>query len=321
MDNQNARRCFYKGQRVKAQEINDLQSYSDRGQANLIASLLGYGVVNGFEISIIEGHIVGVTAGLAFNLTGERLVLAEGQQVNLAQYIPNVGEKTIKLGIIQDFIKTDPATDSMGNAEYTKWVPSVQFVLGESLDTGVFLLAEIKINPVSIVEIKVTSVSFTTLQKQIQNTSALNTREEGATMQSALLSLLAQNSISLDSPLINLITQNLQINGIPYMEIGSNDNGHYVKFESGLLVCISVNGLLSGLSYQYTGVTYPYLFSTPPLVISALLKENNEYLHTLNNSFQSLVFLNVSCNSIEVGANILSNGLYTPIVVLFGHWK
>ena len=175
MDNQNARRCFYKGQSVKAEHLNKLQDYSDRGQANLIASLLGYGVVNGFEISIIEGHIVGVTAGLAFNLTGERLVLAEGQQVNLAQYIPNVGEKTIKLGIIQDFIKTDPATDSMGNTEYTKWIPSVQFVLGESLDTGVFLLAEIKINPVSIVEIKATSANFTTLQKQIQNTFAFST--------------------------------------------------------------------------------------------------------------------------------------------------
>ncbi len=175
MDNQNARRCFYKGQNVKAEQLNKLQDYSDRGQANLIASLLGYGVVNGFEISIIEGHIVGVTAGLAFNLAGERLILAEGQQVNLAQYIPNVGEKTIKLGIIQDFIKTDPATDSMGNAEYTKWVPSVQFVLGESLDTGVFLLAEIKINPVSIVEIKATSANFTTLQKQIQNTFAFST--------------------------------------------------------------------------------------------------------------------------------------------------
>ena len=165
------KRNFYKGQSVKAEQLNKLQDYSDRGQANLIASLLGYGVVNGFEISIIEGHIVGVTAGLAFNLAGERLVLAEGQQVNLAQYIPNVGEKTIKLGIIQDFIKTDPATDSMGNAEYTKWTPTVKFVTGETLGTGTFELAEIKINPVSIVEIKATSANFTTLQKQTDTVS------------------------------------------------------------------------------------------------------------------------------------------------------
>ena len=249
------RQNFYQGQSVAPEHLNKLQTYAEQGQADLIASLLGYGIVNGFEVSTIEGHIVGVTAGLAFNLAGERLVLAEGQQVNLAQYIPNVGDKIVKLGIIRNFIKTDPVTDSMGNVEQTTWTPTVQFITGESLDSGVFELAEIKINPLSVVEIKATEAHFTTLQKQIQHTSALKTTEEGATLQgnilsllagdkidltTALMSLTANNSTSIESPLINLITQNLQINGTPYMEIGSNDNGHYVKFESGLLVCFQI---------------------------------------------------------------------------------
>ncbi len=166
---------FYQGQSVAPEHLNKLQTYAEQGQADLIASLLGYGIVNGFEVSTIEGHIVGVTAGLAFNLAGERLVLAEGQQVNLAQYIPNVGDKIVKLGIIRNFIKTDPVTDSMGNVEQTTWTPTVQFVTGESLESGVFELAEIKINPLSVVEIKATEAHFTTLSKQVAKAHAFST--------------------------------------------------------------------------------------------------------------------------------------------------
>ena len=169
------RQNFYQGQSVAPEHLNKLQTYAEQGQADLIASLLGYGIVNGFEISTIEGHIVGVTAGLAFNLVGERLVLAEGQQVNLAQYIPNVGDKIVKLGIIRNFIKTDPVTDSMGNVEQTTWTPTVQFITGESLDSGIFELAEIKINPLSVVEIKATEAYFTTLSKQVTKAHAFST--------------------------------------------------------------------------------------------------------------------------------------------------
>ena len=169
------RQNFYQGQSVAPEHLNKLQTYAEQGQADLIASLLGYGIVNGFEVSTIEGHIVGVTAGLAFNLAGERLVLAEGQQVNLAQYIPNVGDKIVKLGIIRDFIKTNPVTDSMGNIEQTTWTPTVQFITGESLDSGIFELAEIKINPLSVVEIKATEARFTTLSKQVTKAHAFST--------------------------------------------------------------------------------------------------------------------------------------------------
>ncbi|MGL4677670.1 MAG: hypothetical protein ACRCWI_08425, partial [Brevinema sp.] len=294
-----ARQCFYMGQSVAPEHLNKLQDYSDYGQANLISALLGYGVVNGFEISTIEKHLIGVTAGLAFNINGERLVLAEGRQVNLYEHIPNIGEKTIQLGIVLDYNKIDPTLDSIGNNIHTKWIPTVKFLAQENLPLGTLQLAEITLSPVSIVEIRSTKVNFTTLPKQIQNTSALTTTNGDANLQGNILSLLAQKSLSLNAPLINLITNNLQINGTPYMEIGSNNNGNYVKFENGLLICIchsTWKAPTPETTYSGHNFTFPFAFKNPPIYIngSIHIRDLPLYFHTQPGS--SLYFNNIRYN-------------------------
>jgi len=173
---QNARQCFYQGQKVSPDNLNKLQNYSDQGQANLISALLGYGVVNGLEVSIVDGYILGISSGLAFNQEGTRLVLSSGQQFNISSHAPNLGEKSIKLGIVQDWIKNEPVLDSMGNTVYKKWLPTVEFIASETLALGVLELAEIKLSPVGIIEIKNTAISLITLPKQIQSTSAFTTK-------------------------------------------------------------------------------------------------------------------------------------------------
>lgn len=300
-----SQQCFYKGQKVKSQELNDLQNYADNGQSNLVNALLGYGIVNGFEVSHIDQFLLGVTSGLAFNLQGERLVLSESKQVNLMKHAPNVGEKTIKLGVVLDYEKTEPTLDSMGDTVYKKWTPTVQFITTDSSvgfveeNRTAFELAEIKINPLSVVEINYTAPSFDTLprvqqslEQLYQKTSVLTTGEDGA---------------MLSNPLINLITQNLQINGTPYMEIGSNGNGHYVKFENGLLVCFK---LIGSNNNTYTWV-FPHSFVT----FSVLLVGDNE----LNEVRENQNISKIKTTSIPL-KDFGSGGVYGYCTAI-GFWK
>lgn len=325
-----ARQCFYQGQSVAPEHLNKLQDFSMQGQASLISSLLGYGIVNGFEIETIEGHIVGVSAGLAFNLQGERLVLSEGKQVNLIEHKPNTGEKTIRLGMVLDYVKTEPTTDSMGNTVYTKWTPSVQFIIadssvgfGEEIRSA-FELADIKLSPTSITEINPTAPNFGTLPnveekllQQIQTlsdkTSALTTGEDGVT---------------LSNPLINLITQNLQINGTPYMEIGSNENGHYVKFENGLLIIWGGTGISQGVNHVELHQTFPCQFIEKPKFIQMYYSnlslgddnEENFYNHDdVFNFVDSRRITNISFVASFSLKDVYRN--FTPRYLAIGFWK
>ncbi len=227
------RRNFYQGQSVAPEHLNALQDYADEGNANLISSLLGYGIVDGFVVSTVSGHIVSITSGLAFNMAGERLVLAEGQTVNLSQYAPSIGEKTIKLGIAIDYTQSDPMQDSFGETVNTKWTPTVQFITGETLESGVFELAEITINSSGVTTLKNTGVSFTTLQKLLQNTSS--------------------------------------------MEIGSNDNGTYIKFENGLLICFSVISISLAVGDTNGNVTWVFPHSMRDNTYGYTVGFNNVY--------------------------------------------
>ncbi len=213
------RQNFFQGQCVAPEHLNALQDYADSGQANLISGLLGYGVVEGFEVSTVEGYVVEVTSGLAFNLAGERLILDDNKQVDLSQYSPS---SVIKLGVVVDYEKSESIVNGYGDTVHTKWTPSVQFIMGETLDSGVFELAEVTIGTTSITSITNTSESFITLQKIVQNTT--------------------------------------------YMEIGTNGNGTYIKFENGILICLSGSITLSyATSTTRCGYwTFPYAFKTTP---------------------------------------------------------
>ncbi|MGL4677179.1 MAG: hypothetical protein ACRCWI_05885, partial [Brevinema sp.] len=290
-----ARQCFYQGQSVAPEHLNKLQDFTMQGQANLVASLLGYGIVNGFGIETVEGHIIGVSARLAFNLQGERLILAGGKQVNLVGYKPNTGDKTIKLGIILSYEKTESSTDIMGNTVYTKWTPTVEFVTKETLEANEFELATIKLNPTSITEIITTAPNFGTLPKVTQD--LLSQIHNLSDKTSALTTL--ENSTTINSPLLNLITNNLQINGTPYMEIGSNNNGHYVKFENGLLICIchsTWKAPTPETTYSGHDFTFPFAFKNPPIYIngSIHIRDLPLYFHTQPGS--SLYFNNIRYN-------------------------
>ncbi len=244
------RQKFYKGQNVKADDLNELQDYTDGSQGELITSLLGYGVVSGFDVSIISGFLVRVGSGLAFSVEGNRLYLESATQVNLSAYTPNADTTKVKIGIVVDYTKSDPAIDSMGDTVYTKWTPTVQIVTGATLETGVFEIAEVTLSPVGVDSINTTAVVFDNLpsveaklQEEIdatnKRTSALVTEGSTTTLTSQIIKLLASEQMNLQSPLINLITSSLQVNGTEFMEIGSNDNGTYIKFESGLMMCFS----------------------------------------------------------------------------------
>ena len=346
------RQNFYQGQSVAPEHLNKLQTYAEQGQADLIASLLGYGIVNGFEVSTIEGHIVGVTAGLAFNLAGERLVLAEGQQVNLAQYIPNVGDKIVKLGIVSDFIKTDPVTDSMGNIEQTTWTPTVQFITGESLDSGIFELAEIKINPLSVVEIKATEAHFTTLSKQVAKAHAFSTdRLPESTIANIDADILNINKKSFADTIRDLIypidttyTQHpdpttglfrenqtpfaklggvwelwktVLFNNVPTVKVG-DFGGISTKYPSGELTY----KLLSSEAIWGELPEFPIPFSKIPLLIPSISNGNSSSYTTVNQSGANVGAYEITTKKFRIYTNISTHEYGRSVSIYgIGQWK
>ncbi len=324
------RQGFYQGQSIAPEHLEKLQDYTDNKQANLVSALLGYGVVNGLEISYTEGdqHNIAVSAGLAFNLAGERLVLAGGQRLDLVQYRPNSDTRKIKIGIVLDYIKTEPVTDDLQQVVYTKCTPTVEFIIGESLADGVFELAEITLNAVAVESVQSTAPNFTTLYNQIENTKALSNMANGSILQAKVLELLGIDRLDLNSPIINMITDMLQINGTPYMEIGSNDNGHYVKFESGLLICVGVehSNTSSGGGWGYF-LPFPHVFTTLFYQTLTNLHRNssspNYYLYNAS-SIDSLDSL-LQFNLIGVASHFVSSSSYNRQFsakgVAVGMWK
>ncbi len=265
------RQNFFQGQCVAPEHLNALQDYADSGHANLISALLGYGVVDGFEVSAVEGYVVEVSSGLAFNLAGERLVLTEDTQVDLSQYAPS---SVIKLGVVIDYEKSDSIVNGYGDTVYTKWTPTVQFIMGETLDGGVFELAEITIDSTSITSITNTSEHFVTLQKIIQNT--------------------------------------------PYMEIGTNDNGTYIKFENGILICFSPEKTTSynSSNYYYVSWSFPHSFAQVPSCSASAVAATGAYL------IKSFACRCNGLNGMNFSTDADSTGRWTSFRGLaIGFWK
>lgn len=180
--NQLIRQNFYQGQSVSPNNLNMLQNYTDCSQAHTVASLLGYGIVQGFEMTHSDDFIITITNGLAFNQEGTQLVLSNEHQVNISSHAPTLSEeKIIKLGVIHDWSKSEPVLNSMGKTINTQWTPTVQFVVAEQLEDAVFELAEVTLNPTRIVKITKTGEKFQTLPNHILNTAAFTTHidEEG----------------------------------------------------------------------------------------------------------------------------------------------
>jgi len=127
-----------------------------------------------------------------------------------------------------------------------------------------------------------------------------------------ILDLKGLSQLKLESPLINLITQNLQINGTPYMEMGVSDNGHYVKFENGFLVCFG-NKYLHKIMTNGETVTFifPISCSIKSITLNNHMGNGGTTLHTNivdNNSFT--VRFNVVADPYVYGIYYIAIGLW-----------
>ena len=134
-----------------------------------------------------------------------------------------------------------------------------------------------------------------------------------------ILDLKALSQLKLEAPLINLITQNLQIDGTPYMEMGVNDNGHYVKFASGLLITVAVSRVGGGVKEC---IYFPYEFIERPTIL-------NFYNSSTYNDTTGLLYIPYSTgkdNGIIMSTNYLDYWSQTAqseslILTLIGTWK
>lgn len=137
---------YYKGETVSPEILNESFHYSDKKGQSIVNELLGYGIIEGFAVSQSNNLELKIGPGLAYNQTGERLVLNEDQLVNINDLLPTSGSKTVALGIKPGFSKTDPATDTEGNIVYTTWTPTVAISAGETLPEEFFPLASVTLN-------------------------------------------------------------------------------------------------------------------------------------------------------------------------------
>lgn len=237
---------YYKGETVSPENLNISFGYPDKKGQSIVNELLGYGIIEGFEVTQNNNLELKVSPGLAYNQAGERLVLNEDQLVNINDLLPTSGSKTVSLGIKPDYSKTDPVTDTEGNVVYTTWTPTVEISVDTELSGEYFQLASITLNFQGITGIDKTAPKFQNLPILNQRTKNLSSDEDSSTLQAELLKIIANENLSLQGNLINLITQNLQINGSPYIETGNNDNGFYIKFNNGFAIAITSRNSGSG---------------------------------------------------------------------------
>ena len=144
---------YYKGEVVSPENLNASFGYPDRIRDSLVNELLGFGIIEGFEVAESNNLELKVSPGLAYNPAGERLVLNEEQIVNINDLLPTSGSKTVILGIKPDYSKTDPVTDTEGNVVYTTWTPTVEISVDTELSGEYFQLASITLNSQGITEI------------------------------------------------------------------------------------------------------------------------------------------------------------------------
>lgn len=256
---------YYKGETVSPENLNASFGYPDRIRDSLVHELLGYGIIEGFEVTHSNNLELKVSPGLAYSQAGQRLVLNEEQTVNINDLLPASGTKTVVLGIKPDYSKTNPVTDTEGNIVYTTWIPTVHITVNTKLSGEFFTLASITLNSQGITEITQNAPKFQNLPLLDQRTKHLSSDSNSSTLQAEILKILANEHLSLQGNLINLVTQNLQVNGRPYIETGSNGNGIYFKFANGLVLAVTSerggHGAFGGLEIQFT----------PPILMSEIL--------------------------------------------------
>ena len=137
---------FYNGQSVTKGDMNAILDYTSTNIEQVVSTNLGYGVISGFALTNEGGFALGVSAGLAYANDGKRLILEAGKQVDLTTIAPTVGTKTVLVGMLQDFIPSEPTTDNEGNLVYTKLTETVKFVSGISLASEVLPLASVELS-------------------------------------------------------------------------------------------------------------------------------------------------------------------------------
>ena len=178
MKKPNIRQNFYQGQNVLANNLNTLQDYSDTNSNLLVSELLGSGIVDGFEITHKGGFTVSITKGVAFDKNGNRLILEKDTDVPLTTPTTTGIDKRMRpilLGVKYFYIESELVKDSQDRNTPTILTPSVEFVMGETLDENVFLLAVITLGEKAIIDIDNKAKKIMTLEQQVSKTNAFTT--------------------------------------------------------------------------------------------------------------------------------------------------
>lgn len=170
------RQNFYNGQKVAPKNLNDLQSYVEGKNADLVSSILGYGIINGFSVQKESEMIVSVNGGLAYTEEGVRLFSETGLNITIpSSELPNAGDRTVSLALRFDWNKTGSAIDSTGSAVTTSWIPTVLLKLGNEILETDLKIADIKLSPVGILEIIENGQQFLNFEQQVVKTKAFST--------------------------------------------------------------------------------------------------------------------------------------------------
>lgn len=312
---------YYKGETVSPENLNASFEYPDRIRDSLVNELLGYGIIEGFAVSQSNNLELKIGPGLAYNQAGERLVLNEEKILSINDLLPTSGSKTVALGIKPDYSKTDPATDTEGNIVYTTRTPTVEISVDESLTNDYFPLASVTLNSQGITGIDKTAPKFQNLPILNQRTKHLSSDGNSSTLQAELLKILANENLSLQGNLINLITQNLQINGSPYIETGSNGNGSYAKFPNGLTIAITARNSSSGHFAHGMTITcnYPITFRRTLAVWDTSLRKESGGGHWCVTNTTEITNMRCSFFLIDAyGTNQGVSATYSLIAVVIG---
>ena len=192
----NNQQNFYQGQNVLAEDLNNLQAYSDKNRNILVSDLLGSGILNGFEVTHKTDLTFSVSPGVAFDGNGNRLILEESTDVVLTKpvYIDGKSEP-IKIRIKHSYIGSEPKKDSQDIETLTILTPSVEFITDETIKENLFQIATITLN---------------------ENTDPLITRGEIFIALPDLTTTVSKNKVEIDSKVddntLAIATTNTEIN-------------------------------------------------------------------------------------------------------------
>ncbi len=122
---------FFPGQLLTADDLQAEQDYH-REMRYLHNRILGYGVVHGLEVSVADGSVLVVAAGVAIDRRGREIVLAEEVRVDVAAVLLDP-DTTMDLTVTwreeQDAV-TVPAPDDATVRPFTRWLERPAVTLG-----------------------------------------------------------------------------------------------------------------------------------------------------------------------------------------------